>query len=101
MTALLADKLINSSRKKKGARDFTRVNYRRTIANCFLRFVYIIFFEICISALLNVTVKSPDTSRIGILWASSLLIIIAIAFVILSVLSLLWKNGPYVEDCYQ
>ena len=75
--------------------------YGRALSNCFVRFVYIIFFEICIAALLNVTITSPDTSRIGILWASSVLIIIAAILVIFAVASLMWKNGPYVENCYQ
>lgn len=62
-----------------------------------IRFLYEIFFELAICAMINFS----DQKAAGIApWALSVAIIFAIIVALLAVMSLFCKNGPYIRDTY-
>ena len=66
------------------------------MSNFFVRFLYLIFLEVCICVLINITVMDQNSFEAGLLWLSSLVIIVLIGLILLIMTSLFCWNGPYV-----
>ena len=71
------------------------------MSNVFVRFLYQIFLEVCICVMINITIMNKDSFTSGLLWLSSLVIIIAIGVSLLLMASLFWRNGPFVQNTYE
>ena len=98
--AAVADYLVKRKCKKQNRRNKKQRN-SVCVTNCFVRFIYQIFFEICICVFINITVMDQNSFQAGLLWLSSLVIIVVIGVILLVIVSLFWKNGPYVSDSYE
>lgn len=67
---------------------------REPIWNNFaLRFFYELFLEFCICAMLNISIHSSE-------WVLGMIVLMAIAVYLAWLVSLFFKNGPYLEGFY-
>lgn len=65
--------------------------------NFMVRFLYEIFFELAICAMINVSNYQAGGM---VQWFISLIVIVSITLTLLAIMSLFCKNGPYIHDTY-
>ena len=69
--------------------------------NFMVRFLYEAFFELCLCALINISASTSRGPGGTGTWLMSLLILVACLTAIIAVISLYFKNGPYVPGTYE
>jgi hypothetical protein len=82
-----------------GRQVFSKKNGRKFFTNFFTRLLYLWFLEVLICGLLHLSITSVFKSGPGIInWIFELLIVLTLGGFTVFVFSLLFKNGPKLEN---